>query len=258
MCHSPSPRVQTLAKFTTLPQQVVNGTSIGSVCVASTVGAFNYVDKGSCNLPIAMAVTVPAIICTRYGVRAAHRLSSNRLSLVVGAAMLASSPLIFLKNSAYFPKFSDHAPRLDLQFYTAPDRHATYVAEAEANIPAFVRDNVKYLVAGALAGFISGMCGLGGGILMTSYLTAASDMPQETIIGTSMLGIVPTAMASTYHNLRVRSVHLPSAARIGGTLAVGVYVTSKYVTQDVPEDVLRAILGTTLSAAAIVMMRRSI
>lgn len=252
---------QTLAKFTTLPQQVINGTSIGAVSLSASVGAYNHFDKGACNLPMALATTLPAIVCTRYGVRLAQRLTSKRLSLVVGAAMLVSSPLIFLKKSPYFPKFSANASPFDLQFYKAgdlDDPHSSYVAKVKNDPAAFAIANTKYLVAGALAGFISGLCGLGGGILMTAYLTAASDMPQEVIIGTSLLGIVPTAVASTYHNVQAKSIHLPSAARVGGSLALGVYLTSKYVTHDVPEDVLRGILGTTLSAAAIVMMRRSI
>lgn len=207
--------------------------------------------------------TIPAIVCTRYGVATAQRLSSKRLSLVVGAAMLACSPLIFLKNSAYFPKWSDGANPLDLQFYDQPlkeegDLSTPYIERIERDWPGFAGANAKYLLAGAGAGFISGLCGLGGGILITAYLTASSDMPQETIIGTSLLSIVPTAAASTYHNVKAKAIHIPTAMRVGGALAVGVYVTSKYVTHDVPEDVLRGILGTTLGAAALVMMRRAL
>lgn len=233
----------------------MNGTSIGAVTVSASVGAWNHLEAGACNYPLALATTLPAIICTRYGVQTAQRLSSKRLSLVVGAAMLACSPLIFLKNSAYFPKWSAGAHPLDLQFYGA---ERTYAERVQRDLPGFAAANAKYLVAGALAGYISGLCGLGGGILITAYLTAASDMPQETIIGTSLLSIVPTAASSTYHNVRAKAIHIPTAVRVGGALAVGVYGTSKYVTHEVPEDVLRGILGTTLGAAALVMMRRAL
>lgn len=258
----PPSHPQTLAKFTTLSQQAVNGTSIGAVTLSASVGAYNHLESGACNYPLALATTLPAIICTRYGVQTAQRLSSKRLSLVVGVAMLACSPLIFLKNSAYFPKWSAHDP-LDLQFYGAPTlapsaEPDTYSERVERNVLGFAAVNAKYLVAGAVAGFISGLCGLGGGILITAYLTAASDMPQETIIGTSLLSIVPTAAASTYHNVKAKAIHIPTAVRVGGALAVGVYGTSKYVTHDVPEPVLRGILGTTLGAAAVVMMRRAL
>ncbi|KAF1321927.1 Gpn-loop gtpase 3, partial [Globisporangium splendens] len=260
--YASSAKPSTLAKFTSLSQQAINGTSIGAVTLSASIGAWNHFESGACNYPLAFMTTIPAIICTRYGVATAQRLSSKRLSLVVGTAMLACSPLIFLKNSPHFPKLNtgDQDP-LDLQFYGQPLKEGQtvpYIERVERDVPGFAVANAKYLAAGAFAGFISGLCGLGGGILMTAYLTAASDMPQEHIIGTSLLSIVPTAASSTYFNIKAKSIHIPTAIRVGGALAVGVYVTSKYVTHSVPEDVLRGILGTTLSAAAIVMMRRSL
>ncbi|KAF1773318.1 Transmembrane protein TauE-like [Phytophthora cactorum] len=245
--------IPAMAKFTTLSQQAINGTSLGAVAIASS-----------------------------YGVRTAHRLTSKKLSLVVGTAMLLCSPLIFLKNSPYMPKWSDSQDPLDLQFFvpqqkdlekarqsmkqgeehpsvaaTSATVSAEYMERVKADWAGFAMVNAKYVFAGVAAGFISGLCGLGGGILITSYLTAASDMPQPTIIGTSLLSVVPTAASSTVFNIRAKSIHLPTAARIGGSVAVGVYVTSKYITHDVPEDVLRGVLGTTLGAAALVMMRRA-
>ncbi|KAG7390815.1 hypothetical protein PHYPSEUDO_006637 [Phytophthora pseudosyringae] len=275
--------IPALAKFTALSQQAINGTSLGAVALAASVGAWNYLESGACNVPLALTTTIPAIIATKYGVRTAHRLTSKKLSLVVGSAMLLCSPLIFLKNSPYMPKWSDSQDPLDLQFFvpqlkdlekarksvgegeehasvadTAAAVSAEYMERVKTDWAGFAMVNTKYVFAGAAAGFISGLCGLGGGILITSYLTAASDMPQATIIGTSLLSVVPTAASSTVFNLRAKSIHLPTAARIGGSLAAGVYVTSKYVTQDVPEDILRGVLGTTLGAAALVMMRRAI
>ncbi|KAG7399308.1 hypothetical protein PHYBOEH_009234 [Phytophthora boehmeriae] len=276
--------IPSMAKFTSLSQQAINGTSLGAVAIAASVGAWNYFNSGACNVPLALTTTIPAIIATKYGVRTAHQLTSKKLSLVVGTAMLLCSPLIFLKNSPHMPKWSDGQDPLDLQFFVpqlkdlaaaklaakdSGDEHmlvaatsATvskeYTDRVKNDLQGFLLVNAKYVFAGAAAGFISGLCGLGGGILITSYLTAASDMPQETIIGTSLLSVVPTAASSTIFNLRAKSIHLPTAARIGGSLAVGVYVTSKYVTKEVPEDALRGVLGTTLGAAAIVMMRRAI
>lgn len=194
----------------------------------------------------------------------AHRMSSKRLSLVVGAAMLTCAPCIFLKDSDYFPKWSLKANPLDLQFYTEDSifngekKRVPYLERVQADLPGFAFANVKYVVAGSFAGFISGLCGLGGGILMTAYLTSATDMPQEFIIGTSLVSIVPTAASSTYFNVKAKSIHLPTAFRVGGSLALSVYLTSKYVTHQVPEDVLRGVLATTLSASAIVMMRRAL
>ncbi|CAI5703712.1 hypothetical protein KXD40_007856 [Peronospora effusa] len=273
--------IPAMARFTSLPQQAINGTSLGAVAIAATVGAYSYIESGACNVPLAAIATIPAIIGTKYGVQIAHRLTSKKLSLIVGSAMLGCSPLIFLKNSPYMPKWSDKQDPLDLQFFVPQHKDleearasedgkhssiaaistavsAEYMERVKADWKSFALVNAKYVVAGAAAGFISGLCGLGGGILITSYLTAASDMPQATIIGTSLLSVLPTAASSTAFNLRAKSVHLPTATRIGGSMGIAVYVTSKYITHDVPEDILRGVLGTTLGAAAFIMMRRAI
>lgn len=261
--------IPTLAKFTKLSQQAVNGTSIGAVSISSSVGAWNHVESGACNVPLALLTTAPSIVFARFGVQTAHRLSSKKLSLVVGSAMLACTPLIVLKNSESFPKWTGRQDPLDLQFYVPSESteascearlsdDLSYTERVKQNMPRFAVVNAKYIVAGAVAGFISGLCGLGGGILMTAYLTAASDLPQETIIGTSLLSIVPTAASSAYFNIKAKSIHVPTAVRVGGALALGVYGTSKFVTHHVPDEQLRAILATTLGAAAVVMMRRSI
>ena len=245
-----------MARFTNLSQQTINGTSIGAVTISTTVGSWNYISEGTCNAPLALLTTLPAILFTRYGVQLAHKISSKHLSLVVGTAMLASTPLIVLKNHERFRQWSknDHKNPLDLQFYDKTTEFGMHLEK----LPEFLGTNSKYLVAGSFAGFISGLCGLGGGILMTAYLTAASEMPQPMIIGTSLLSIVPTAASSTYFNIKAKSIHLPTAAKIGVSLTAGVYLTSKYVTHHVPEDTLRGILAGALSGAALTMMRRAL
>ncbi len=170
--------------------------------------------------------------------------------------MLASTPLIVLKNHESFRKWTKSGTKnpLDLQFYDENSGFDMYLDK----LPDFMMANSKYLVAGAFAGFISGLCGLGGGILMTAYLTAASEMPQPIIIGTSLLSIVPTAASSTYFNMKANSIHLPTVAKIGVSLTAGVYFTSKYVTHQVPEETLRGILAGALSGAALTMIRRAL
>jgi len=75
-------------------------------------------------------------------------------------------------------------------------------------------DYILYLIAGAFAGFLSGLFGLGGGIIIVPvliFLFTANGLPPEVIthlaIGTSLATIVITSIASmlTHHqNLSVR------------------------------------------------------
>ncbi|KAF0696255.1 Aste57867_12953 [Aphanomyces stellatus] len=254
----------TLAKYTSLTQQTINGTSIAAVTVSASVGSANYLMAGACNVPMAALVSCSSVFFTKIGVQLAHKLSQVHLRRVVGTAMLISVPFIYFKDHLQAMKRASGpatplplAQKLDLQFFNQHPSFSAYVDAISADIPSFAATNVKYLVAGALSGFISGLCGLGGGILMTTYLTAASDMTQGEIIGTSLLGIVPVGLSSTYHNLKKQSLHLPTALKIGVGLVAGVAITSKYITLNISQDNLRLVLGGTLGASALVMLRKT-
>ncbi len=67
-------------------------------------------------------------------------------------------------------------------------------ASAEATTTAEV-SMVKIVVVGLLAGFLSGMFGVGGGILMVPALVIMLAMGQRLAHGTSLAAIVPIALA---------------------------------------------------------------
>ncbi|KDO31476.1 hypothetical protein SPRG_04091 [Saprolegnia parasitica CBS 223.65] len=252
-------------QVTGLTQQAINGTSIAAVTVSATVGSVNYLMAGCVNIPMAALVTCSSIFFTKVGVQLAHKCAQPSAPAPRrGAAMLISVPFIYFKHELQARRSdasrSDNISlekRLDLQYFTHHADSSAYVDAVAKNFPHFCAVNAKYLVAGAISGFVSGLCGLGGGILMTTYLTAASEMPQADIIGTSLLGIVPVGLSSTYHNLQKKSVHLPSALKIGVGLVAGVAITSKYVTLNVSQENLRLILGSTLATSAIVMLKKA-
>jgi hypothetical protein len=74
---------------------------------------------------------------------------------------------------------------------------------------------VKYIGAGLASGFVSGLLGVGGGVLMSSFLSATTDIPQATVVATSLLSVVPIGLAGTYHNYRYGNVQFKAAGLIG-------------------------------------------
>lgn len=265
--------------------QTVNGTCLGGLTAGACVGAWNYAQADACNYPLALLTSIPAIAFARVGVRAAHKLSSRTLSLIVGCGMLASVPFIALKNTEVLARFeavlkqqlsppsttagdslpTAHNP-LDLQYYHS--HHRTPVQEGElvlvdaiaADPRAFAAANAQYAAIGAFAGFVSGLCGIGGTMVTTTYLTAGTDMPQSIVVGTTLMSVLPMAMSANYYNYKNRAIHVPTALKIGSSLVLGVYCTSKFILDAavIPEDFLRAVLATTIGVASIAMIRRPI
>jgi uncharacterized membrane protein YfcA len=104
------------------------------------------------------------------------------------------------------------------------------------------------LVLGAAAGVLSGLFGVGGGILFVPTLVALG-LGQVEAAATSLLAIIPTAGAgiwrqSRYGNLRVRPALVLGIASIAGVEA-GVQIATS-----VPEHLLRKLFGLLLIGVA--------
>ena len=104
------------------------------------------------------------------------------------------------------------------------------------------------LVLGVGAGVLSGLFGVGGGILFVPTLLALG-LGQLEAESTSLLAILPTAAVGAwrhhhYGNMRVRSALLLGAASVAGVGLGALIATS------LPEHVLRRLFGLFLLVVA--------
>jgi len=105
------------------------------------------------------------------------------------------------------------------------------------------------IALGLAAGVLSGMFGVGGGILFVPTLVALGLTPHHAA-ATSLLAIVPTALVGVwrqrrYGNLRARAALVLGIASIAG-VEVGVRVALA-----LPEHALRRLFGALLLAVAV-------
>jgi uncharacterized membrane protein YfcA len=108
---------------------------------------------------------------------------------------------------------------------------------------------------GLVAGVMSGLLGVGGGILFVPLLLALG-LGQVEAAATSLLAIVPTAAVgalrqSRYGNLRVRPALVIGVASIVG-VEIGVQIATA-----IPEHVLRRLFGVLLVAIAVQLVWRA-
>ena len=109
---------------------------------------------------------------------------------------------------------------------------------------------------GLAAGVLSGLFGVGGGILFVPTLVALG-LGQVEAAATSLLAVVPTAAVGTwrqarYGNLRARPALVLGLASIAG-VAIGVQVATS-----LPEHVLRRLFGVLLIAVAAQLAWRAV
>jgi uncharacterized membrane protein YfcA len=102
---------------------------------------------------------------------------------------------------------------------------------------------------GALGGVLAGLFGVGGGILFVPTLTLVLGLTQLHAEATSLLAILPAALAGAwrqrqYGNVRRRAALLLGVAAIGGVEA-GVQIA-----QALPEHALRRLFGALMIGVA--------
>ena len=117
-------------------------------------------------------------------------------------------------------------------------------------------DIVALLAIGLAAGFAAGLLGVGGGIVMVPAMVLVLGFDQHIAQGTSLVVIIPAALAGSvthYRNGRVslRDAALLAAGGIGGAVVGSISALS------VDDSLLRRLFGVfLLVVAAQVVLRR--
>jgi hypothetical protein len=108
---------------------------------------------------------------------------------------------------------------------------------------------VLVVVIGVFGGFLAGVFGVGGGILFVPTLALVLGLTQLHAGATSLLAILPTAVAGTWRQLRYGNVDLRAAAMIGVASIVGVQ-GGVLLAESLPESILRRLFGVLLLMTA--------
>jgi uncharacterized membrane protein YfcA len=107
---------------------------------------------------------------------------------------------------------------------------------------------VLALALGLAAGVLSGLFGVGGGILFVPTLLALG-LGQIEAQATSLLAIIPTVAAGAWNQRRYGHLRLQTALVVGLASVAGVEVGARIAT-GISEDLLRRLFGALLFLVA--------
>jgi uncharacterized protein len=113
---------------------------------------------------------------------------------------------------------------------------------------------VVLIAVGAGAGMLAGLLGVGGGVLLVPFLVLAVGMTQHEAEATSLLVILPTALAASLALRRRHVGDLPIALGVGTVGAVGA-VTGVLLALALDAEVLRLIFAALLAFVGVRLMR---
>ena len=113
---------------------------------------------------------------------------------------------------------------------------------------------IGYLILGALAGVLSGLIGIGGGILIVPVLIYLFGFSQHMAQGTTLaLMIPPIGILAVLEYYKSGNVDIKVAALICLGFVVGGYVGAK-IAVGIPDAVLKKIFGVILMLVSVRMV----
>ena len=210
-----------------IPQRVITGTSLVAVLATASVSTVNFVQGGQIDFAAAAVVGAAAMVSAPLGARATAALDAIALKRALAYFLLCAAPLVPLKALA----FAKNAKN-------AKTENAEKKMDAKNGFDATTMRAASSLAAiGACAGFASGLLGIGGGTIVTPLLALTTPLTQATVLGTSLLAMLPPSAAALVSHARMGNVDGKIGAALALGCALGGFVGSRLAV-DAPEGAL--------------------
>jgi uncharacterized membrane protein YfcA len=195
--------------FLRLSQHQAHGTSLFAVATTGVAGAWAYIDHIQHWEPT-VAIALSGMITARLGARTTSRLSAPVLKRSLGVLMLVMATAVPLKTFI-------------LEHYRGADDIVSHQSDAlseskkSSKMFSLFQRVAPWAVVGSLSGYLAGLFGIGGGILVVPALAVFTSHTHYEVLATSLLATSLPSMVGTWSHYR--SGHL--AMRVAPALAAG-------------------------------------
>lgn len=156
------------------PQHRAHATSLAAIILTAAAGAVAFAREDSIAVDAGLGIAAGAIVGAFLGAAVMHRVSPTRLRQIFAVLIVLVAVQMLVG-------------------YT-PDESVIALGGPVAA--------VAYLVLGLVAGLLSSVMGVGGGVIMVPALVLLFGFSQHVAEGTSLLIIVPTAMVGAVRHSR--------------------------------------------------------
>lgn len=114
---------------------------------------------------------------------------------------------------------------------------------------------ILLVLIGFGAGILSGMIGIGGGLIIVPALVYMLGINQFSAQGTSIAAMLPPiGILAAFNYYKADAINMKYALIIGLTFVVGGYLGSKLTLNFISESMLRKIFGIVMLAGGIKMI----
>lgn len=182
-----------------LDRHRAHATSLAAIVLIGAAGAISFGASGEFHLTAGITIGIGGIVGSTLGASVMNRVSPRALTIVFAVVLLVAGVRLIVT--------ADPLPGA-----------ADFSGVAQAGIA---------LLVGLVAGFVSGMSGVGGGVVIVPSSVMLLALDQHAAQGTSLLAIVFTAVAGTIVNLRNKRVRLRDGLAAGMGGIVGAVIGSR-------------------------------
>ena len=267
--------IPVLKQFSKLTVHQITATSLFSITIASSVGAASYIAQGKARVPEAGLIALSAMATAGLGATVSQRMPAASLTKLLGLTMMLSVPAVLLKSpkspssQATIQTNDDNTntnkdPDVDNNAASnnndkaVPSTLSFYLGKSAPRsmpeVSPWFQKNWGFLGLGLFVGFSSSLLGIGGGIVMTTYMSVATDLSQHEAVATSLVAMVPTGLSATFWHMRAGNVQTKAACMIGGACAVTMYGAATYIAPHVSDPTMRKIFAAVLGLASLKML----
>jgi uncharacterized protein len=207
-------------------QHKAHGTSLGMMVLTASAAGISYAFHGKVQWTLAAVLVVGTVSGSFFGARLMARVSASMLRRAFGA-------FIFV---------------VGLWMLIGPKSIA-----ASGDFVLNPENGAIAIVIGLIAGVLSGLLGIGGGVVMVPAMGFLLGIDQHIAQGVSLAVIVPTAITGALTHYKKGNLLLNLALSLGVAAIVGSLVGSE-LAQRLPAEILSRGFGLFVVATAVKML----
>jgi uncharacterized membrane protein YfcA len=206
-----------MTAFLKLTQHKAVATSLVMVVFTGLAGALIYATQGTVDWVAAILIIPTAMFTANVGARFAHRLPEWKLKRVFGWYLALVALSLLLK---------------------------PYIPHVQEPLEGWIRV-LTLLLTGAVAGFASGLLGVGGGTITVPIMVLLVGLEQHTAQGTSLLAMIPSALVGSYTHYRHGTLAQEYVPGLVAGILLGAFAGG-LVANQLPEFWLRMVFAVVL------------
>ncbi|WIA20878.1 hypothetical protein OEZ85_005225 [Tetradesmus obliquus] len=249
-----------------VPQRIISGTSLAAVATTGATAGAVYWSSDCVDARSAAVLAATAVLTAPFGAKMTHRVDCQRLRTMLGYWLYFVAPLVPLKAFLFSNQQEQQQQQQQPQQQHEQQQPAQGAAAAatsspqgcwasssssssswgsrilqELQQPPSAKD-AALAATGSLAGFASGMLGIGGGTVVTPLLALATGAPQQVVLGTSLVAMVLPSVVGLAQHQRLGNVDWRMAAALAVGTSVGSFAGSNFAVK-APAGVLEALFA---------------